>query len=47
MGREMEAIGRLAHAGRSTAVATGEIRDRETGRLHATGSTTCLIMDAA
>jgi uncharacterized protein (TIGR00369 family) len=46
-GREVEATGRLSHTGRSTAVATGEIRDRQTGRLHATGSTTCLIMDAA
>jgi uncharacterized protein (TIGR00369 family) len=43
-GREVEARGRLAHAGRSTAVASGEITDAETGRLYATGSTTCLIM---
>jgi uncharacterized protein (TIGR00369 family) len=46
-GCEVEAVGRLAHAGRSTAVASGEIRDRATGRLHASGTTTCLIMDAA
>ncbi|MFW5655621.1 MAG: PaaI family thioesterase [Roseicyclus sp.] len=43
-GREVEARGRLAHSGRSTAVATGEIRDAVTGRLYATGSTTCLVM---
>jgi len=44
MGREVEARGVVAHAGRSTAVARGEITDPETGRLHATASTTCLIM---
>lgn len=38
------AIGTIAHAGRSTAVATGEIRGVEDDRLYATGSTTCLIM---
>jgi uncharacterized protein (TIGR00369 family) len=43
-GREVEARGLLAHSGRSTAVATGEIRDAESGRLYATGSTTCLVM---
>jgi uncharacterized protein (TIGR00369 family) len=43
-GREVEARGVVDHSGRSTAVAHGEIRDAETGRLHATGSTTCLIM---
>jgi uncharacterized protein (TIGR00369 family) len=45
-GTEVEARGTLAHAGRSTAVASGEITDPETGRLHATASTTCLIMSA-
>ncbi len=35
---------RIDHAGRSTAVATGEIRGESDGRLYATGSTTCLIM---
>lgn len=43
-GTEVEARGVLAHSGRSTAVARGEIRDPDTGRLFATGSTTCLIM---
>ncbi|MEM9575881.1 MAG: PaaI family thioesterase [Pseudomonadota bacterium] len=32
------------HAGRSTAVAQGEIRGAEDGKLYATGSTTCIIM---
>lgn len=32
------------HAGRSTAVAHGEIRGAEDGKLYATGSTTCIIM---
>ncbi len=34
------------HAGRSTAVAHGEIRGAEDGKLYATGSTTCIIMRA-
>lgn len=38
------ATGRVSHAGRSTAVASGEIRGAEDDRLYATGSTTCLIM---
>ena len=37
-------IGRVDHAGRSTGVATGEIRGVEDGKLYATGSTTCIIM---
>lgn len=46
IGMEIECIGLSDHAGRSTAVAHGEIRGREDGRLYATGSTTCLIMSA-
>lgn len=34
----------VSHAGRTSAVAEGTIRDPETGKLYATGSTTCLIM---
>ena len=45
-GTGVVATGTVAHAGRSTAVATGEIRDAGSGRLHATGSTTCIIMSA-
>lgn len=40
---EIVAEGRVQHAGRSTGVATGEIRGAEDGRLYATGSTTCMI----
>ncbi len=44
VGREILATGTVDHAGRTTGVAHGEIRDAETGKLYATGSTTCLIM---
>jgi len=44
--REVLADGVVSHVGRSTGVATGEIRDAETGRLYANGSTTCIIMSA-
>lgn len=42
---EIDCIGRVDHVGRSTAVANGEIRGRKDGRLYATGSTTCIILD--
>jgi uncharacterized protein (TIGR00369 family) len=42
-GAEILATGTVSHAGRSTGIASGEIRDAE-GKLYATGSTTCLIM---
>ncbi len=44
VGGEILATGCIDHAGRSTGVAHGEIRDAKTGRLYATGSATCLIM---
>lgn len=44
VGMEIVADGRVDHAGRSTGVATGEIRGAHDGKLYATGSTTCLIM---
>jgi len=44
VGREILATGTIEHAGRSTGIARGEIRDAETDRLYATGSATCLIM---
>ncbi|MEM1236648.1 MAG: PaaI family thioesterase [Pseudomonadota bacterium] len=44
LGTEIEALGTVDHAGRSTGVASGEIRGVEDGKLYATGSTTCLIM---
>ena len=42
---EIDCIGIVDHAGRSTGVAHGEIRGVEDGKLNATGSTTCIIMD--
>jgi len=42
--REIIATGQIDHTGRSTGVAHGEIRDAETDKLYATGSTTCIIM---
>ncbi|WP_347835185.1 PaaI family thioesterase [uncultured Planktomarina sp.] len=49
IGQPVVAHGWVQHAGRSTGVAAGEIRDAEDGKLYATGSTTCIIMqiDAA
>ena len=44
VGTEILATGTIDHAGRSTGVARGEIRDASSGKLYATGSTTCLIM---
>lgn len=44
VGVEILATGTIDHAGRSTGVAHGEIRDASSGRLYATGSATCLIM---
>ena len=44
LGTQVRATGTVQHSGRSTGVATGEIRGVEDGRLYATGSTTCMIM---
>lgn len=44
LGVEIDAIGTINHTGRSTAVAQGEIRGVEDGRLYATGTTTCIVM---
>jgi uncharacterized protein (TIGR00369 family) len=46
VGVEIEALGVVSHAGRSTGVAEGTIRGVKDGKLYATGSTTCLMMDA-
>jgi uncharacterized protein (TIGR00369 family) len=43
-GAMVEVTGLLDHCGRSTAVAHGEIRGMD-GRLQATGSTTCILLD--
>ncbi|WP_294610822.1 PaaI family thioesterase [Roseovarius sp.] len=44
LGTKVRAIGTVAHSGRSTGVANGELRGAEDDRLYATGSTTCIIM---
>jgi uncharacterized protein (TIGR00369 family) len=44
LGAEIIATGTIDHAGRSTGVAHGEIRDAKSDKLYATGSATCLIM---
>lgn len=41
---EVDAIGTVEHAGRSTGVAVGRIVDITSGKLYATASTTCIIM---
>ena len=40
-------MGVTDHVGRSTGVAHGEIRGVEDGKLYATGSTTCIVMQIA
>ena len=45
-GTRVLATGIADHAGRTTAVAHGEIRGAEDGRLYATGTTTCLVFPA-
>lgn len=47
LGTSVRAIGLCQHAGRSTGIATGEIRGAQDDRLYATGSTTCIIMQMA
>lgn len=44
-GTEVLAEAILQHGGRSTAVASAELRGAEDGRLYATGNTTCIILD--
>lgn len=44
-GVEAECIGLAAHVGRTTGVATAELRGVEDGKLYATGSTTCQVFD--
>ncbi|ATF18778.1 PaaI family thioesterase [Phaeobacter gallaeciensis] len=44
LGTEIECIGLTDHVGRSTGVAHGELRGVADGRLYATGSTTCIVM---
>lgn len=44
VGREVECVGTIVHAGRTTGVAEAVIRGVADGKIYATGSTTCLIM---
>ena len=45
IGATVHAIGTVHHAGRSTGIADGEIIGVEDGKLYATGSTTCIVMN--
>ena len=45
VGTEIVCVGQVSHGGRSTGVASGELRGAEDGKLYATGSTTCLVME--
>ena len=45
LGLEIEAEGLVQHAGRSTGVAQGTIRGVADGKVYATGSTTCMILE--
>jgi uncharacterized protein (TIGR00369 family) len=44
LGMQIDCIGTVDHAGRSTGVASGKIIGVEDGKTYATGSTTCIIM---
>lgn len=44
LGTEVDCTGIADHVGRSTGVAHGEIRGVKDGKLYATGSTTCIVM---
>jgi len=45
-GLALEAVGWLQHGGGRTGVSAGEVRGVEDGKLYATGSTTCIILEA-
>jgi uncharacterized protein (TIGR00369 family) len=47
LGTPTECTAIVDHFGRSTGVAHGEIRGSEDGKLYATGSTTCIVMNMA
>lgn len=44
IGMTVHAIGTVRHVGRSTGIAVGEIIGADDGRVYATGSTTCIVM---
>lgn len=45
LGQMVDCTGVTEHVGRSTGIARGEIRGVEDGKLYATGSTTCIVMN--
>lgn len=45
LGTTVDCVGLIDHVGRSTGVAHGEIRGVKDGKLYATGSTTCIVMN--
>lgn len=45
IGTTVHATGTVHHAGRSTGIADGEIKGVDDGKLYATGSTTCIVMN--
>jgi len=45
LGTLAECVALVDHAGRSTGISHGEIRGVEDGKLYATGSTTCIVMN--
>ncbi len=47
IGVTVHAVGKVQHAGRSTGISNGEVRGVEDGKLYATGSTTCIIMQGS
>ena len=47
LGTTVDCWGEIDHVGRSTGIAHGEIRGVTDGRLYATGSTTCIVMQVA
>lgn len=47
LGTTVDCWGEIDHVGRSTGIAHGEIRGVADGRLYATGSTTCIVMQVA
>jgi len=47
LGAEVLAEARVSHSGRTTGIASGEIRGAQDGKLYATGSTTSMIFAPA
>lgn len=45
IGAEVEAVGRVQHSGRRTGVSVGDVKGVADGKLYATGSTTCIVLD--